>query len=81
MKIKDFLKTLGDASEFLFVVVYYNENMTDIEVQSEFVEAIRDIFGEYVLDSEECLYIAPREGGKTIIRFYIGALEQDGGAE
>lgn len=81
MNVKQFLSVLGNPSEFLFRVTYYNENGTEIDVDSEYVEAAIKLFGGYMLEGEGSIFFETIATGKPIIHIYIGTLEQDGGAE
>ena len=81
MNVKQFLSVLGNPSEFLYRVTYYNKKDMEIDLNSEFIEAIIDLFGGYMLEGDESIFIEPRENEKTIIHIYIGMLEQDGGEE
>ena len=78
MNVKQFLSVLGNPSEFVFRITYYNEKETEIDIDTEFVEAAIDLFGSYMLEGEESIFFEDMKTGKSVIHIYVGTLDKEG---
>ncbi len=79
MNVSQFLKVLGRKESTKFKVSYYSEIGEEIFVETDFSEAVNDLFGECMLDGDECIFLETTKDKTPIVRLYVGTLKKQEG--
>lgn len=79
MKVSQFLECLGHAESTRFKVSYFNEQGTEVMVETDFVEAVQHFFGEYALEGDESIFFDKKPDEMPTVYLYVGTIKKSEG--